>query len=66
MNMPHKKGVIYIVDDDDAVRDSLQWLLEGLHYQVHGFDSAESFLALYRPKDLACLVVDVRMWACRA
>ena len=29
MNMSAKKGIVYVVDDDEAVRDSLQWLLEG-------------------------------------
>ena len=29
MNLSSKKGTVYIVDDDEAVRDSLQWLLEG-------------------------------------
>ncbi len=38
-------GVVYVVDDDDAVRDSLQWLLEGEEYRVIGFESAETFLA---------------------
>ena len=29
-----KKGTVYVVDDDEAVRDSLQWLLEGKDYRV--------------------------------
>ncbi|MGZ8255567.1 MAG: DNA-binding response regulator, partial [Burkholderiaceae bacterium] len=36
-------GVVYVVDDDDAVRDSLQWLLEASRYRVFGFESAEKF-----------------------
>jgi FixJ family two-component response regulator len=35
-----KKGTVYVVDDDEAVRDSLQWLLEGKDYRVKCFDSA--------------------------
>lgn len=54
-------GVVYVVDDDEAVRDSLKWLLEGVSYTVRTFDSAESFLAGFDPKAIACLVVDVRM-----
>jgi len=61
MNTSPKKGMIYIVDDDEAVRDSLQWLLEGQDYRVRCFDSAESFLSRYDPRDVACLIVDVRM-----
>ena len=61
MNTSPKKGMIYIVDDDEAVRDSLQWLLEGQDYRVRCFDSAEGFLSRYDPRDVACLIVDVRM-----
>jgi len=54
-------GFIYVVDDDEAVRDSLQWLLEGASYKVQTFDSAERFLAGFDPSAIACLVLDVRM-----
>jgi FixJ family two-component response regulator len=56
-----KKGNVYVVDDDEAVRDSLQWLLEGKDYRVRCFDSAESFLSRYDPREVACLIVDIRM-----
>jgi FixJ family two-component response regulator len=61
MNLIPKKGTVYVVDDDEAVRDSLQWLLEGKNYYVRCFDSAESFLSRYDPRDVACLIVDIRM-----
>jgi FixJ family two-component response regulator len=54
-------GVVYVVDDDEAVRDSLQWLLEGVNYSVQAYDSAEAFLAAFDPQALACLILDVRM-----
>ena len=54
-------GVVYVVDDDDAVRDSLQWLLEASRYRVLGFDSAEKFLADHDPAAIAVAIVDVRM-----
>jgi FixJ family two-component response regulator len=56
-----KKGTVYVVDDDEAVRDSLQWMLEGKDYRVRCFESAESFLARYDPREIACLIVDIRM-----
>lgn len=56
-----KKGTVYVVDDDEAVRDSLQWLLEGKDYRVRCFDSAETFLARYDAREIACLLVDIRM-----
>jgi FixJ family two-component response regulator len=54
-------GVVYVVDDDDAVRDSLQWLLEASRYRVHGFASAEQFLAGFDPAAIAVAILDVRM-----
>ena len=61
MNIDTKKGIIYIVDDDEAIRDSLQWLLEGRQFTVRCFDSAEAFLSHYDPRAIACLITDVRM-----
>ena len=61
MSLIPKKGTVYVVDDDEAVRDSLQWLLEGKDYRVRCFDSAESFLSRYEPREVACLIVDIRM-----
>ncbi|WP_227818033.1 response regulator transcription factor [Nitrogeniibacter aestuarii] len=52
---------VYIVDDDEALRDSLLWLLESNNRKVAQFDSAEAFLAAYRPEMTGCLVLDVRM-----
>jgi len=61
MSLIPKKGNVYVVDDDEGVRDSLQWLLEGKDYRVRCFDSAENFLSRYDPKEVACLIVDIRM-----
>ena len=61
MSLIPKKGTVYVVDDDEAVRDSLQWLLEGKNYRVKCFDSAESFLSRFDPREVACLLADIRM-----
>ena len=61
MSLIPQKGTVYVVDDDEAVRDSLQWLLEGKDYRVKCFDSAESFLARFDPREVACLIADIRM-----
>lgn len=53
--------MVYIVDDDEAVRDSLRWLLEANGYRVTAFDNAEVFLSQYDPGQLAVLIADVRM-----
>lgn len=52
---------IYVVDDDEAMRDSMSWLLEGEGYRVTCFDSAESFLRARRDEMRGCIVLDVRM-----
>lgn len=55
------RGTVYVVDDDDAIRDSLRWLLEANDYKVELYDSGESFIAKYDPNAIAVLVLDVRM-----
>ena len=61
MSLIPKKGTVYVVDDDEAVRDSLQWLLEGKDYRVRCFESAEAFLSRYDAREVACLIADIRM-----
>lgn len=54
-------GVVHIVDDDDAVRQSLAFLLSSAGLPVRLYDSAATFLAgLSTPQD-GCLITDVRM-----
>ena len=52
---------VVIVDDDEAVRDSLQWLLESDGHIVQAFDSAELFLQEFNPTTIGVLLLDVRM-----
>ncbi len=55
-------GLVYVVDDDEAVRDSTRWLLEANGFEVSTFASAEEFLSkLPDPEPIACLLLDVRM-----
>lgn len=56
-----QQETVFIVDDDEAVRDSLRWLLEANGYRVQCFGSAEQFLDAYQPSQLGCLILDVRM-----
>ncbi len=55
------KGLVYIVDDDAAVRDSLELLLDSAGFQTQAFDSAEAFLAAPRELGRGCLLSDIRM-----
>lgn len=52
---------VFIVDDDDAMRDSLTWLLEGEGYTVKNYVSAEAFLTAHDAQMRGVLVLDVRM-----
>jgi len=61
MNAPDNRSTVCVVDDDDAFRDSLRWLLESTGYRVAAYATAERFLAGYKPGTASCLVLDVRM-----
>jgi FixJ family two-component response regulator len=50
-----------IVDDDDALRTSLDNLLRSVGFRAHGFASAEAFLRSNHVHETACLILDVRM-----
>jgi two-component system, LuxR family, response regulator FixJ len=54
-------GPVYVVDDDDAVRDSLALLLESAGLRVEAFAGAADALARCRQERPACVVTDVRM-----
>jgi two-component system, LuxR family, response regulator FixJ len=58
---PSPRETVFIVDDDDAVRDSLQVLLESAGITVEAFASPTAFLGSSAPERPGCLLVDVRM-----
>jgi FixJ family two-component response regulator len=53
--------LIAIVDDDDALRSSLQNLIRSVGLRAQGFSSAEAFLSSNHVHETRCLVLDVRM-----
>ena len=53
--------LIYVVDDDEAVRDSLSLLLEARGFTVRSFASAPKFLAAAPSLRPGCLIADIRM-----
>ncbi len=59
--MSEQQQTIYVVDDDEAMRDSMTWLLEGEGHKVACYDSAASFLAARNDRMRGCIVLDVRM-----
>jgi two-component system, LuxR family, response regulator FixJ len=54
-------GTVHIVDDDEAVRDSLQVLLQANRFTAKTYASAEAFLAAHPSAPEGCAIVDVRM-----
>ena len=52
---------VYVVDDDEAMRDSLKWLLESRSLKVECYASGEAFLQAFSSDFSGCLVLDVRM-----
>ncbi len=53
--------LVYVVDDDDAIRDSLSLLLQSIGIEHAVFSSANDFLEAYDRDQHACLVTDIRM-----
>lgn len=56
-----QESVVCVVDDDEAVRDSLQVLLETMDYQVKTYASGVEFLENCALLEAACILLDVRM-----
>jgi FixJ family two-component response regulator len=60
--LPHApRPTIYVVDDDDAVRDSLKVLLESYELSVRDFGSVPEFLDGLDPVNNSCLVLDLHL-----
>ena len=55
------KSLVYLVDDDFSVRDSLSMLIESTGQAVRCFESADEFLDGFDPDQPGCLILDVRM-----
>lgn len=60
MNQQHSP-LIYLVDDDDAVRDALALLLKSVGLRAEGFASPQQFLAQHDRHGIGCVVLDIRM-----
>jgi len=55
------RPLVNLVDDDEALRDSLRWLLESAGHRVADFATADAFLEAFDPEQRGCLVLDIRM-----
>ena len=56
-----REATVFIVDDDEAVRDSLGWLMKTVGLATEVYASAREFLDAYDPRRPGCLVLDIRM-----
>ena len=55
------RGNVYVIDDDEAMRDSLDFLLDSAGFHITLFESAHHFLDAVSSLDFGCVVSDVRM-----
>lgn len=61
MSVNNSEPLIYLVDDEFAIRDSLTLLIESTGQTIRSFESAEAFLNNYDPERPGCLLLDIRM-----
>jgi FixJ family two-component response regulator len=61
MNMTTEKSFVYVVDDDDSLRESLGSLFRSVGLEVRTFASTQAFLRTKLPDAPSCLVLDVRL-----
>jgi FixJ family two-component response regulator len=61
ISMPGVTGIVFVVDDDVSVRESLELLLRSAGWQPRLFESAQRFLDFPRTTSPSCLVLDVTL-----
>lgn len=61
MSLPDHSPLVYLVDDDDAVREALALLLRSVGLRSEGHDDPQAFLASLPPHAIGCVVLDIRM-----
>ncbi|NWL77131.1 DNA-binding response regulator [Pseudomonas taiwanensis] len=61
MSLPAHSPLVYLVDDDDAVRDALALLLRSVGLRSEGFGDPQEFLDTLSPQAIGCVVLDIRM-----
>ncbi|MGA1677125.1 MAG: response regulator transcription factor [Pseudomonadales bacterium] len=61
MNPSEQQPTVFVVDDDEPVRDAIALMLETIDLPHEAYASAQEFLAAYSPQRSGCLVLDIRM-----
>ncbi len=59
--MSTTEPTVFVVDDDEAIREALSWLLENLDFKVACYDSAQAFLDQFSVEQAGCLLLDIRL-----
>ena len=59
--MTNPEAIVFVIDDDDSIREALKSLIRSVGLSVETFGSAQDFLQRQRPDIPACLILDVRM-----
>ena len=57
----NKNGLVYVIDDDADVRESIKWLLESTNYRVEDYESGEAFIAQFNENVPSVILCDLRM-----
>src|SRR5215510_2910735 len=55
------EAVVHVIDDDDAARDSLAFLLRSARFEVRSYESAVAFLDALPSAAAGCIITDIRM-----
>jgi FixJ family two-component response regulator len=61
MNPSEQQPTVFVVDDDEPVRDAIALMLETIDLRHEAYASAQEFLSAYSPQRSGCLVLDIRM-----
>ncbi|ALG66961.1 response regulator transcription factor [Beggiatoa leptomitoformis] len=56
--MTSNKSTVFVIDDEEAIREAVRWLMESIHLPTECFSSAEAFLEKYQATQAGCLVLD--------
>ena len=58
---PAQEPIVYVIDDDDSIRELLTWLMKRNAIRTEAFPNAKAFLKAYRPGAPGCLILDLYM-----
>jgi two-component system response regulator TtrR len=61
LNPRAPEPTVFVVDDDESIRELLSWLMQHNQIRVETFADAQAFLQVYRPEQPGCLVLDLNL-----